>query len=281
MGAKQGGGYIVGSVIKALKVLDYIGASGREVSLTEVANAVKIPKTTVFRYLQTLSSMSFLRHDIASDRYGIGNSFRSLARTDRSLHRLREVAMPIMRKLNREFNETINLGIESQGWVVYIEIVESTRPLRMQAHIGARDPLHTTALGKAILGFLDKGEREKVLSASLSERTYRTVLDACVLRKQLNEVKSRGFAVEVGENEDVSMCVGVPILDDLGFPFAAISLSAPVHRRSASLEAAAATALLDASREIGEKLRRESVFEGEGGASVNARQSELRHSNRK
>ena len=261
MGARQGGGYIVGPVIKALQVLDYIGESGREVSLTEVATAVGLPKTTVFRYLQTLSSTSFLRHDIANDRYGIGTAFRALARTDRSLHRLREVAMPIMRNLNREFNETINLAIETQGWVIYIEIVESTRALRMQAHIGARDPMHTTALGKAMLAFLAEPEREKVLSASLSERTYRTVLDACVLRRQLNEVRTRGYAVEVGENEDVSMCVGVPILDDLSFPFAALSLSAPVQRRSENLINAAASALLQASREISEQLRPEALFE--------------------
>ncbi|WP_164778253.1 IclR family transcriptional regulator [Mesorhizobium sp. M7A.F.Ca.US.006.01.1.1] len=261
MGAKHGSGYIVGPVIKALQVLDYIGASGREVSLTEVAKAVSLPKTTVFRYLQTLSSTSYLRHDIANDRYGIGTAFRSLARTDRSLQRLREVATPIMRKLNREFNETINLAIESQGWVIYIEIIESTRHLRMQAHIGARDPMHTTALGKAILAYLGEAEREKVLCTSLSERTYRTVLDVCVLRKQLNEVRRRGFAVEIGENEDVSMCVGVPILDDLTFPFAALSLSAPVQRHSETLVTSTATALLTASREIGEMLRSESLFE--------------------
>jgi IclR family KDG regulon transcriptional repressor len=260
MSNKQGGGYIVGPVIKALQVLDYIGASGREVSLTEVANAVKIPKTTVFRYLQTLSSTAFLRHDVVNDRYGIGTGFRSLARTDRSLHRLREVAMPLMRNLNREFNETINLAIESQGWVVYIEIVESTRHLRMQAHIGARDPMHTTALGKAILAFLAEPEREKVLSSSLSEKTYRSVLDAGVLRRQLNEVRNRGYSIEIGENEDVSMCLGVPVLDDLGFPFAALSLSAPVQRHSDALVGAAASALLRAGREVSEGLNPESLF---------------------
>ncbi len=248
-------GYIVGPVIKALKVLEYIGASGRDVTLTEVANALDIPKTTVFRYLQTLSATAFLHHDIPNDRYGIGHGFRSLARTDRSLQRLREIAMPIMRNLNRSFNETINLAIEDKGQIVYIEIVESTRALRMQAHVGTRDPLHTTALGKAILAHLDEPDRERILTHSLAERTYRSVMDADAIRRQLKEVHKRGYAIEIGENEDVCMCIGVSILDDLNFPIAAISLSAPIQRYSLELVDLATAALKQSSKEIAAKLQ--------------------------
>ena len=70
------GTYIVQPVLKALKVLEYVAEKGQEVTLTEVASELKLPKTTVFRYLQTLTAASFLRHDPARDRYGVGSILR-------------------------------------------------------------------------------------------------------------------------------------------------------------------------------------------------------------
>ena len=252
--APPNGGYIVAPVFKAIKVLEFIGESGRDVSLTEVANALGMPKTTVFRYLQTLSATMFLRHDIGRDRYGIGMRFRTLARTDNSLHRLRQVAVPVMRDLNRTFNETINLAIEADGEIVYIEIIESTRTLRMQARVGSRDPLHTTSLGKAVLAYLGDAERDAILAGALSEQTYRSVMDSNVLRRQLKEVRNRGYAVEIGENEDGAMCIGVPILDDLAYPMAALSLSAPEQRQTAELIASASDALKLAAQTIAQRI---------------------------
>src|SRR5918993_2554856 len=112
--------YIVQPVLKALRVLEHIAEKGHEVTLTEVATELKLPKTTVFRYLQTLTAASFLHHDAARDRYGLGLRFRALAKADKSLQRLRALAQPEMAQLGRTLNETINLGILAEGQVVYI-----------------------------------------------------------------------------------------------------------------------------------------------------------------
>src|ERR1700723_1875852 len=93
------GRYVVAPIWKAMKVLEFVAESGRAVSLTEVAKALGMPKTTVFRYLQTLSISTFLQHNVSQDRYELGGRFRALARTDGSLHRLRAVAVPVMREL--------------------------------------------------------------------------------------------------------------------------------------------------------------------------------------
>jgi IclR family KDG regulon transcriptional repressor len=248
------GGYVVAPVWKAIQVLDFVAESGRTVSLTEVANALGMPKTTVFRYLQTLSIATFLQHNASDDRYELGDRFRALARTDNSLHRLREVALPVMRELGREFNETINLGIETNGEMVYIEVVESTRALRVQARIGSREPLHTTALGKALLAYMGEAERDAILGDALSAKTYRSLRDSKVLRRQLNEVRSSGYAIETGENEDGALCIGVPILDDLSRPVAALSLSAPERRRTGSLLERATAALVIAGQTISQRI---------------------------
>src|SRR5690606_20439300 len=113
-----------------------------------------LPKTTVFRYLQTLSAASFLEHDLAHDRYSAGPRFRALGQVDRDLQGLRDLAQPEMRRLADTFRETINLAVLSQSNIVYIDILDAPRPLRAQARVGHRHPVHSTSLGKAMAAYL-------------------------------------------------------------------------------------------------------------------------------
>ena len=121
-----------------------------------------------------------------------------------------------MAELGRVFNETINLGILDDGQIVYIDMIEANRALRMQARIGDRHPIHSTSLGKAMLAFLPPAERQTLLEGSLKAITMRTVTSSAVLRRQIEDVRRKGYAVEVGENEEGSMCIGVPIMDEDG-----------------------------------------------------------------
>jgi DNA-binding IclR family transcriptional regulator len=247
------GDYMVQPVVKALQVLQYVAARGHMVSLTEVVHELDLPKTTVFRYLQTLSATGFLEHDIPRDRYGVGGKFRELARVDNSLNGLRELARPEMRGLVETFNETVNLGILSDRQIVYLDMLDPSRPQRANARIGHRHPLHSTSLGKAILAFLPDAE-SLLRDNSLPQMTIKTLTDEAKLRRQTVDIRHRGYAVEFGENEDGLMCVGVPILDQSGYPVAAMSLSAPERRMPPALASAAAAALKSAASRISQQL---------------------------
>ncbi|HEV2515903.1 MAG TPA: IclR family transcriptional regulator [Devosia sp.] len=251
--SKSGGDYIVLPVMKALQVLDYVARQGHDVTLTETVQELRLPKTTVFRYLQTLSAAQFLEHDLKRDRYGVGSKFRSLARVDQELQGLRDIAQPEMRTLMETFHETVNLAVLSENEVVYIDMLEPGRPLRANARIGHRHPAHSTSLGKAMMAFLpDAGAL--ALSSDLPQRTINTLTDADKLRRQVDDVRRRGYAIEVGENEDGLMCIGVPILDRTGYPVAAMSLSAPERRMKPELTMVAADALKGAARRISTHL---------------------------
>jgi DNA-binding IclR family transcriptional regulator len=247
-------GYIVQPVLKALKVLEYVAEKGHEVTLSEIASELKLPKTTAFRYLQTLSAASFLRHDARRDRYGVGLRFRALAKADKSFQRLRNLVYPEMVELGQAFNETINLGILAEGYVVYIDMIEANRALRMQARIGDRHPVHSTSLGKAMLAFLPEAERQTLLGEPLDAMTIKTVVEPAALRRQLAEIRKRGYAVEMGENEDGSMCIGVPILDEAGYPLAAVSLAAPERRMARDVKEKAIAALCAAAERVSVQL---------------------------
>lgn len=249
-----GGDYMVQPVVKALQVLDYVARQGHMVTLTEIVHELDLPKTTVFRYLQTLSATGFLEHDIPHDRYGVGARFRDLARVDHTLSGLRELALPEMRGLVETFKETVNLGVLSDSQVVYIDMLEPGRTRRAQARVGHRHPLHSTSLGKAILAHLPDAEAIMQRERSLPQVTINTLTDIKQLRRQTDDVRRRGYAVEKGENEDGLMCIGVPILDRDGYPVAAMSLSAPEDRMHPALTTAAADALMGAAWRISRQL---------------------------
>ncbi|MCF3934592.1 IclR family transcriptional regulator [Acuticoccus sp. M5D2P5] len=246
--------YIVQPVMKALNVLDYVIRQGRDVTLTETVQELGLPKTTAFRYLQTLSAAAYLEYDAASDRYRAGPRFRALAGADRAFHALREAARPEMDALLDAFRETVNLAVLDNGMVVYIDIVDPGRSGRGQARVGHRHYLHSTSLGKAIAAFLPNAEKGLVGPSELPARTINTLTDARRFRREVEAVRARGFAVERGENEDGQMCIGVPILDAARHPLAAISLSAPETRMPAERIETTAAALKSAAARIARAL---------------------------
>lgn len=252
--ASLGDDYQVQPVLKALQVLDYVVQQGRDVTLTETVRELGLPKTTVFRYLQTLSAAHMLEYDLKRDRYRSGPRFRELAGIDRQRHELKSLAHPEMCGLVERFNETVNLAIRDDHDVVYLDLAEPARPSKAQVRVGHRHPVHSTSLGKAILAFLPEGDGATIWDGAFEPLTMHTLTDATHLRRQIQDVRRSGYAMDVGENEDGFMCVGVPILDRMGYPVAAMSISAPQSRMRPDLAAQAAEHLRGAAGRISARL---------------------------
>lgn len=246
--------YIVKPVYKALQVLDCLGDGGRSMALTEISHRIGIPKTTVFRYLRTLEACGYVDRDGDTDVYSLGIRLYELGRAVNERLHFREIAMPYMENLRDRFNETVNLGVLEGEEVIYLEMVESRHSLRMQAEVGSRDPVYTTALGKTILAYLPEDQRELHLPADLTPRTENTRTDRVALEADLQRTRERGFALDNQENELGARCVGVPIFDSAGRVVAAMSVSSPVSRLTEEREQDIIEGLMEAGEEVSRKL---------------------------
>lgn len=246
--------YIVKPVYKALQVLRCLGEAEQPLSLGEVCRRSGLPKSTAFKYLRTLRESGFATHDADTDTYRIGLLVWELGQLSTDQSRVRELALPEMRKLHRTFDETVNLAVPDGKDAVYLEMIESTRALRMQARLGARDPLYSTAVGKAMLATMpDETWRQRV-PHQLSARTAATITTIAALRKELERTKERGYALDRGENEPDASCVAAPVLDRRGRVVAAISVSAPDTRLDEALLDRAARAVIEAGRTCSRRL---------------------------
>lgn len=254
--------YMVKPIYKALKVLECLGETQRELSLSDIARRVHLPKTTVFRYLHTLGEFGFVAHDPQTDLYRIGLRLWELGQLTDERVRIREIALPFMQELGNRYRETVNLGVVDHSDIVYLEMVESPHSLRTQAKVGSRNPIYSTALGKAILAFIPGEQLPRHLPATLTSRTLQTLTSLAAMKQDLDEIRRRGFALDHGENEEGASCVGAPIFNRNKEVIAAISVSAPSSRLNGALEQEVAAAVSSTAMKISIRLGYRRIEDG-------------------
>lgn len=247
-------GYLVKPVYKALQVLSCLEEARQPLTLTEICYRVRLPKTTVFRYLYTLCESGFVEHSPENELYWLGLTALKLGQAASSQLQVRTVALPYMHELRDRFNETVNLGVLDGQEIVYIEMVESHHALRLQARPGSRDSVHSTALGKAMLAFFPREQWPQYLPTRLEPLTPQTITSVADLQRNLLEVRARGYSIDDQENEIGARCVGAPIFDEGGRVHTAISVSGPVSRLPEALTLEVAEALVRTAEAISRQL---------------------------
>lgn len=206
---------------------------GQGLRLAQVAELADLPKPTTHRILQALIDLG----QAAQDRDGTYSSLGRLAsQADPGANAVRAAAMPLLRVLHRRFNETVNLALLEGERIRYIHVLETTRPLRLMATPNPTDAIHTTALGRAILGQLGPDRARGLLADRLPSRELARVLALAV------EAAERGFAEESGETEPGVACLAVALHGPWRSP-AAISITVPLARLDAPRRAAMVAAL--------------------------------------
>jgi IclR family acetate operon transcriptional repressor len=235
--------YEVRAAARVLDILDLLQRRADGMTLADVVDATGLPKNSAFRYLSTMETRGYVRRH--STGYQLGSAFPS----HRSLEVVAERARSVLERVRDRFDETVNLGVLDGTRVSYVVIVESRRGTRFAARCGDREPIHSTALGKAIASMLDSEHVRSILAAEgLPQRTGRTITDPDQYARVVEAVARDGYAIDDRENEEDGRCVAVPLT---GLPVpAAVSLSAPANRLTMEAAVAAANALRRAAVEI-------------------------------
>ena len=242
--------YSIAALDRALDVLEALADAAGPVGVTELARRIGATKSAAYRILANLERRGYVGKDAATARYSLGTRLAYLGQRSLGAFDLRQVARPVLDELYRGFHETVNLGVLEGDEVVYIDMIESHHGLRMAARVGARDTVHSTALGKAMLAFLPSEAIDRRLQRPLPRRTAHTITDPALLRAELDRVRTRGVAEDHAENELGARCVAAPIFDHGGSVIAASSVSSPASRLDDARAAEVATAVQAAAQEI-------------------------------
>lgn len=219
--------YQIRSVERVLDMITIIAEADNPLTFSEIVEMTGLPKSSTFRYLNTLANRGYFDVDEINNTYQIGPGFP--ARNDEFTETVKEFATPAMIELHKKWDETVNLGVLAGLTIKYLKVIESTKLIRASSRIGARDPLYCTGLGKVILSKFDNKEIKSILQTiDFAPKTKKTVSGATELQKQIKQIRERGFALDDQENDPDCRCVAVGV--PLSAHNIAISLSAPSSR---------------------------------------------------
>jgi len=243
--------------MRALSILDRF-AEREEWGFTDLCEAVGLPKSTAFRIVSTLEAAAYLEKRPVTGHYGPGSKLRRLENVLLRVEPLRWAALPPLQDLARQTEETAHIGVLYQGDSVTVQIVEGSHSVRMHSAVGKRAPAHCSALGKTFLAYFTDVELDEFVDRfGLRMLTACTITDPGRLRTHLRDVRRRGWAVDNEELEDGLRCVAVPIAEPPAPPFAAVSISGPASRLSASRDEQIAHVLQQTARKIAGMLDRD------------------------
>jgi DNA-binding IclR family transcriptional regulator len=221
---------LVHAVERALNILLCFTPEAPELSMTQISDKLRLHKSTVHRLLGTLEQMRFVERDPLSGLYSPGVRLLRLASLAQQKNELRQVAMPYMRKLCEQTNETVDLSVLDSPNVIFVDVVESTQRVKLAAAPGESLPAFSTASGKSILAFLPDAQVKRILEMGPGSFPSVNPPSGEKLWDELRFAREHGFALDEQGFENGINAVGAPIFDESGVPIGSIAVAGPSFR---------------------------------------------------
>jgi DNA-binding IclR family transcriptional regulator len=196
---------------RALAVLGAFRVEEPAMTLSQLARVAGLPVATVYRLAGELEEGRFLERD-SSGLYRLGVRMWEMGLLTPVHGHLREAAMPFLLNLQYATRETVQLAVCDGVDAVYIEKLTMNTLTPVQTRVGARIPLHATAVGKAILAFSDPAFVEVMTSMPLARYTDHTITTKRALLKDLAEIRETGWAYSREEYLLGSLAIAAPVM---------------------------------------------------------------------
>jgi IclR family acetate operon transcriptional repressor len=220
----------VQAIDRGLAVLGIIAGSDG-LTLTDLSQRAGLAPSTAHRILASLEAHQFVFHDEERGLWLIGVGAFEVGSAFLRNRRLAGIGRLVMHELMEDTGETVNLGIEDGGEVVFISQVESHSALRAFFRAGSRAPIHASGVGKTLLAEMQEARVKEILyKRGLAKFTERTLVAPADLFRELEEVARRGWAVDDEERNLGMRCVAAPVYNEYGEAIAGISVSGPTVR---------------------------------------------------
>jgi IclR family KDG regulon transcriptional repressor len=210
---------------KGLSILENLAGSASGKGVTELSIELGLTKSNTFRLLQTLTTLGYTKH-LEDKTYGATLKTWQIGRASVENLNLREIAASELAYLSQETGETVYLAVRENLSVVYIDKIESQKPIRSWNTVGGMAPLHCVGTGKAILAADYNTLRDQV-AMSLTQHTERTITTLEALDADVAETRKRGFAYDTGEFRERILSFGGAITLPSGEAVGALGISLP------------------------------------------------------
>ena len=239
-----------------MRILKALGEHPGRLGLSDLADRVGLAKTTVHGLLRTLQEHGLVEQHLDTDKYQLGPELLQLGNSYLDLNELRSRSLAWSELLAARVGEAVRVGVpHGEGVLVVHHVFRPDASLQV-LEVGALLPLHATALGKAVLAYLDDEEIDEVVSGGLPKLTGHTHVSPAAVRRELAAVRESGYALEREEALLGEGGVAAPIFDRRTDAIGAVGVAGPRERllrrnRLPDVTAAVLEAARGISRDLG------------------------------
>ena len=249
--AEQAGKNYMGTISKALNLLNYFSETDPELGLLDIKKLSNQDKATVHRHLGELEANGFLEQNAATRKYRLGAAILRLAAVREKTFPSRKIISRHVHKLSQELGELVHASLMQKREMSPLEFSDAgVGGTRVYFNLADTLPLHATASGIAALAYGAPDMLERTLNEKLEKFTVATIINPQKLRELISKTREQGFSFsdELFENEISS--IAVPFFERQPFLFGTLAVAVPSSRMTEKNKTRFVRALQVTSRDI-------------------------------
>lgn len=239
---------------KAITIITFLEETKDGVGLTEIAKRTNINKTTCYRILQTLMLDNIVEYGEITGTYRLGFRLLELGNSVQRRINVRKIALPYLRELTDQTDDTSYLCILDKNKSLCVERVEGIYVQVLLLNIGDVWPLHVGAAPRAMLAYLEDEMIEKIIASPQEDITVHSEVEHDDYWSLIKDVRKKGYSVSYEDVITGVSSIGAPIFDHLGRIIASISLSSTSQKIPPSKESEIAQLVVNAANQISKSL---------------------------
>ena len=242
------------STLRCLKVLELLADEPFELSFTELAGRLGIPKASAHRLCTTLMEAHLITQEPVTRRYMLSSHTLWVGSGYLRHSSLYRAAFFPMQELARLVPGTVQLGVLDQNHVLFIHSVGYAGAPDAFADVGLRRPLNATASGKIFLAGMPTADVERIMATCTEKYTGSTITSPARMKQELAQVKKMRYALNMEELLPGYWVLAACVLGQDERAVAAISITLPLSEFSPEREAAIAALAKEAARKASLQL---------------------------
>jgi IclR family transcriptional regulator, KDG regulon repressor len=223
----------VQSIGRAFAILEQVARHRAGISLAELSRSVGLHNSTTFHLVQTMVALGYIRQVRENKRYRIGRPLFALAASALDEIEMVSLATPILEALSQATGECSHFAVRVGDAAVVLARTSGPGAFQLADRVGVSRPLHCTALGKVLLAALSPEQFEHLVArVALTTHTPKSITNPEALRRELEDVRQSGYALDDGEFDPEVRCIALPVREFTGRVVGALGISGPIWRLS-------------------------------------------------
>jgi DNA-binding IclR family transcriptional regulator len=246
---------VIQSVDRAARILKVLAGGPGRLGVSELSARLGLAKGTVHGLLRTLQEHGLVEQHADSDKYQLGPELLKLSSQYLDLSELRARSIVWSERLAERTQEAVRVAVQHENGMLIVHHVFRPDTTLQILEVGSVLPLHATAIGKAVLAYLDRERVAELLGGELTRLTGRTHVQKAALTRELAAIRERGYADEREEAVIGEAGVAAPIFDRRSEAIGSIGIAGARERvLKRGREQAVSAAVIEAARAISRDL---------------------------